>query len=238
MTQTRTFDDRERGLILRLAEREGDDHVAYLFDISEETLESWRERGHDRRSRDEVSEHRLVDVEIPDGDWNGSLGCESKVAARARIVLGGKIGGEMASMRPNHHLGLPAREAKGLAPGHIILLGGERFARFSDALWEVVERGGRWRDHYGYVPTLPRSFDEQSGTFDGRPTADDPDHQKDHVLFVVRPARVRPDTQLSEDRSRLVQRTAANEKPNPLHMSLEERLANWDAQPPLHSGLK
>ncbi len=167
----------------------------------------------------------LVDVMIPDGGWDGGMGCETKTPAKARLVSEFVTGAVLASTAPNRDLGAPAGSIAGLTAGAIVLLGFEQNADHAGMVWEIVSVGGTWRGKHPYQATRSRPTDELGGA-SFAPTAEDPDPYAGWALLVVRPARVRERTMLSEDRSRLVPDT----RPPPGHQTVEERLAAWDAQ--------
>jgi hypothetical protein len=80
-------------------------------------------------------------VQVPTEDWDSRAGCYRKVAARARVVERFDMGGQFISQGERRELrGVASESGSTLAPGDIILLGGERYASHGDALWRVVER--------------------------------------------------------------------------------------------------
>jgi hypothetical protein len=108
------------------------------------TIRSWRHRAErkvtDLRARSGTDDAGdpgagFADVQVPTDDWNSSFGCAVKVPARARVVERFDMGSGFVSHGEHRELGgLVARIAGTLAPGDIILLGGERYASFGDVL--------------------------------------------------------------------------------------------------------
>jgi len=209
-TASRTLE--ERRVILELAEEQGDKPAAEAAGVSESTIRTWRRREKmvDHRARDSVDAAGfdvneagslastggvgamiadLVDVAIATDAWDPGAGQHKKESARARAVEKFDLGGQFVSEGELRQLRAPG--TANLRPGDIILLGGERFARFGDALWVVAETGAK---------------------------------------FMVRPGKIREGERLSEDRARVIAKTAAD-KPDPLVISPQERMRGWDSQP-------
>ena len=197
----------DRAEVLAFADEHGTAGASERFGVPPGTIRSWRSRGtvtDSRAPRDSAPAETadaarpvdeptlgLVDTSIADGGYDQAFARPSRVPARAAPIERFTMGPELMSEAPLQDLGVEPGTAGRLRPGDLLLLGGERFAQASEAVWEMVEHAGGWRAKYEHRPITPG----------------DPDPLAGWVRLRVRPAILQPTarqpTQLSADRSRI-----------------------------------